>query len=54
MIVFLSHRHLKPGSYDAFREAWEPEGAREEMDALGIRQRIYLARTHARSRTPTR
>ncbi len=24
MLCFLTERHLKPGSFDAFREAWEP------------------------------
>jgi len=24
MLCFLTERHLKPGSYDAFREAWDP------------------------------
>ena len=25
MICVLTHRHLKPGSYEQFRRAWEPE-----------------------------
>jgi hypothetical protein len=25
MLCFLTHRRLKPGSYDEFRKAWEPE-----------------------------
>jgi hypothetical protein len=44
MIVFLSHRHLKPGAYAAFRAAWEPEETREPMERAGFRQRIYHAR----------
>ena len=27
MLCFLTERHLKPGSFDAFREAWEPTTA---------------------------
>ena len=26
MLVFFSGRRLKPGTYDQFREAWQPEG----------------------------
>jgi hypothetical protein len=26
MLCFLTVRKLKPGSYEAFRQAWEPEG----------------------------
>ena len=25
MLCFLTERHLKPGSFDAFRAAWEPD-----------------------------
>jgi hypothetical protein len=25
LLCVLTHRRLKPGSYDAFREAWEPD-----------------------------
>ena len=25
MLCVLTHRRLKPGSYDAFREAWQPD-----------------------------
>ena len=40
MLVFLSHRRLKPGSYDQFREAWEFEVVPEHI----LREEIYHAR----------
>ena len=41
MLVFLSHRRLKPGSYDRYREAWEPEVIPEDL----LREEIYHARS---------
>lgn len=29
MLCFLTERHLKPGSFDAFRAAWEPDDGPE-------------------------
>lgn len=40
MLVFLTHRRLKPGSFDEFRKAWEPEEMPE-----GIREVAYHARS---------
>ena len=40
MLVFLSHRRLKPGSYDRYREAWEFEVVPEDV----LREEIYHAR----------
>ena len=39
MLVFFSARRLKPGSWDQFRRAWQPEGDLPE----GVRA-IYHAR----------
>ena len=39
MIVMFSARRLKPGAWDQFRRAWEPEGTKPP--AL---QRVYHAR----------
>jgi len=39
VIVMFSARRLKPGSWDQFRRAWDPEGARPP----GL-QRVYHAR----------
>ena len=41
MLVFLSHRRLKAGSYDSYREAWEPEVIPEHI----LREEIYHARS---------
>jgi hypothetical protein len=41
VLVFLSHRRLKPGSYDRYREAWEPEVVPEDI----LREEIYHARS---------
>lgn len=43
MICTLTARRLKPGAYDAFREAWDPAAA---ADGAAIRRwaRIYHAR----------
>ena len=40
MLVFLSHRRIKPGSWEAYRKAWEPDQLPE-----GVRERIYHARS---------
>jgi hypothetical protein len=40
MLVFLSHRRIKPGSWEAYRKAWEPDQIPE-----GIEERIYHARS---------
>jgi hypothetical protein len=39
MLCFLTHRRLKPGSYDDFRKAWEPDELPE-----GIPERIFHVR----------
>jgi hypothetical protein len=41
VLVFLSHRRLKAGSYDRYREAWEPEVIPEDI----LREEIYHARS---------
>jgi hypothetical protein len=41
MVCALSVRRLKPGSYDAFREAWEPKPMPESLS------RAYHARSAA-------
>ena len=46
MLVFFSGRRLKPGSWEQFRRAWEPEDAELPEGAV-----IYTPRT---SRTRTR
>lgn len=40
MLVFLTHRRLKPGSFDEFRKAWEPDHMPE-----WIREVAYHARS---------
>ena len=40
MLVFLTQRRLKPGSFEQFRKAWEPEEMPE-----GIREVAYHARS---------
>ena len=41
MLVFLSHRRLKAGSYDRYREAWEFDVVPEHI----VREEIYHARS---------
>ena len=41
MLVFLSHRRLKPGStFEQYRKAWQPDTIPE-----GIEERIYHAKS---------
>lgn len=40
MLVFLTHRRLKAGTFEQFRKAWEPEQMPE-----GIREVAYHARS---------
>lgn len=40
MLVFLTHRRLKEGTFEQFRKAWEPEQMPE-----GIREVAYHARS---------
>lgn len=40
MLVFLTHRRLKPGTFDQFRKAWEPDEMPE-----GVREVAYHARS---------
>ena len=40
MLVFVTHRRLKPGTFEQFREAWEPSEAPE-----GVREVAYHARS---------
>ena len=40
MLVFITHRRLKPGTFEQFREAWEPSEAPE-----GVREVAYHARS---------
>lgn len=40
MLVFLTHRRLKPGTFEQFRKAWEPD----EMPD-GVREVAYHARS---------
>jgi hypothetical protein len=42
MICTLTARRLRPGSYDAFRQAWDPGGAPPEV--IGRWKRIYHVR----------
>jgi hypothetical protein len=42
MICTLTARRLKPGSYDAFRSAWDPGSV--DQEALRRWKRIYHAR----------
>jgi hypothetical protein len=42
MICTLTARRLKPGAYDAFREAWDPGDAPAE--AIGRWKQVYHAR----------
>jgi hypothetical protein len=42
MICTLTARRLKPGSYDAFRAAWDPSDAPPEV--MGRWKRIYHVR----------
>jgi len=42
MICTLTARRLNPGSYDAFRDAWDPSDAPPEV--IGHWKRIYHAR----------
>jgi hypothetical protein len=39
MLLFITHRRLKPGSYDDFRTAWQPEVLPE-----GVNETAYHAR----------
>jgi hypothetical protein len=36
MLVFFSDRYLKPGSWEQFRRAWQPEGADVPEGAIAI------------------
>ena len=36
MLVFFSDRYLKPGSWEQFRRAWQPEGADVPEGAVAI------------------
>ena len=47
MIVFLTHRRLKTGRYAEFREAWEPEGMKDEEVVPDSPARIVHARAVA-------
>ncbi|MDX6644589.1 MAG: hypothetical protein QOK40_316 [Miltoncostaeaceae bacterium] len=40
MLCFMTHRRLKPGSFEAFRKAWEPD----EMPP-GLRERAFHVRS---------
>lgn len=40
MLVFLTQRRLKPGAFDEFRKAWEPDEMPE-----GVREVAYHARS---------
>lgn len=40
MLVFVTHRRLKPGSFQEFRKAWEPDEMPE-----GVREVAYHARS---------
>jgi hypothetical protein len=43
MLVFFSGRHLKPGHWEQFREAWAPSD--EEQEAMPDGTVIYHARS---------
>jgi len=40
VLVFVTHRRLKPGTFDQFRKAWEPDEMPE-----GVREVAYHARS---------
>ena len=44
MLCFLTHRRIKPGTFEQFRAAWQPDNI-ERFDELGIMERIYHARS---------
>lgn len=41
MFVFLTHRRLKPGTWEQFRQAWEPDEVPEEAGD----ERVYHVRS---------
>lgn len=41
MFVFLTHRRLKPGTWEQFRQAWEPD----EVPAEAGDERVYHVRS---------
>lgn len=41
MLVFLTHRRLKPGSYEQFRRAWQPD----EVPPEAGDERVYHVRS---------
>lgn len=40
MLCFLTHRRLKPGTFEQFRKVWEPDQLPE-----GFRERVYHVRS---------